>query len=103
MTVRINIKHNDYGMDYVFTIESVDLSDVAGYTTKLYVWKGSTTLVNGGSCTSVYQGGNTVSTYTVVDGDFDTVGEWNAELEFTKTGYKESTASFTWEVVETGG
>lgn len=104
MTVRIKIKQGDYGMDYVFTIENVDLSSVAGYTAKLFVWKGSTVLVNGGSCTNVYQGGNTVVTYTVQSGDFDSVGEWNAEIEFTQsTTYKESTASFIWEVVETGG
>ena len=102
MTVRINIKKDDYGMDYVFTIENVDLSDIGGYTAVLKVWKGTTSLVTAGACTSVYQGGNTVVTHTVVDGDFDTIGEWNAEIEFTKTGYKESTASFIWEVVETG-
>ena len=102
MTVRIKIKQGDYGMDYVFTIEDVDLSSINGFTATLEVWKGTTILVTGGVCTNIYQGGNTVVTHTVVDGDFDTVGEWDAEIEFTKAQYKESTDTFIWEVLETG-
>ena len=102
MVVRVKIKKDDFGMDYVFTIEGVDLSDAQGYTSKMYVWKGDTSLVDAGACTAALVGSDTQVTYTVASGDFDTVGVWDAEIEFTEsTTYKESTETFEWEVLET--
>jgi hypothetical protein len=102
MTVKVKIKKDDYGMTYQFTVENIDYSDSTGYTSKLYVWKGDTILVDAGVCTAVYSSTNTVVSHVVVDGDFDTIGEWDAEIEFTKTGFRESTETFIWEVIETG-
>jgi len=102
MVVRVRIKKDDFGMAYIFTIEDVDLSEAQGYTSKMYVWKGDTLLVDGGSCTAVLVGSDTKITYTVVSGDFDTVGVWNAEIEFTSsTTFKRSTETFEWKVLET--
>lgn len=102
MVVRVKIKKDDFGMDYIFTIEGVDLSDAQGYTSKLYVWKGDTLLVDGGTCTAALVESDTLVTYTVASGAFDTVGIWDAEIEFTKsTTYKESSETFEWEVLET--
>lgn len=102
MVVRVKIKKDDFGMDYVFTIEGVNFSDVQGYTSKLYVWKGDTLLVDGGSCTATYVGSDTKVTYTVVSGKFNAVGIWDAEIEFIlSTTFKESTETFEWEVLAT--
>jgi len=106
MVIRVKIKKDDFGMPYIFTIEDVDLSDTNGCTSKLYVWKGDTLLVDGGTCTAALVVNDTQVTYIVASGDFDTVGVWDAEIEFTKTPeetitYKESTETFEWEVLET--
>jgi len=96
MVVKVSIKKNDYGMNYVYTIEDVNLT---AYTCKLYVWLGSTTLVDGETVSTALSGSDTVCTYTVQSGDFDTVGEWKAELAFTGGTYSERTETFTWEVL----
>ena len=104
MVVRVRIKKDDFGMDYTFTIEGVDYSSVQGYTAKIYVWKGDTVLVDGGSYTNVLQGSDTVVTYTVEEDAFDTVGVWDAEIEFTQVNgditFRERTETFQWEVMD---
>jgi len=98
MVVLVTIKKDDYGMNYVFTIEDVNLT---AYTCKLYVYRGSTTLVDGETVSTALSGTDTICTYTVQSGDFDTVGKWNAELEFTGGSYAETTETFIWEVLKT--
>ena len=98
MVVKVDIKKNDYGMAYEFTIEDINLT---GYTCKLYVYLGSSTLVDGEELVLTYSGGDTICSYTVQSGDFDTVGDWDAELEFTGGSYAETTETFIWKVRKT--
>lgn len=98
MVTKVNIKKGDYGMTYQFTIENVNLSQAAGYTPKINIWKGITSLITGGSCTSVYTSPDTIVSYIVATEATSVEGRWSGEIEFTKTGYKESTKTFEWEV-----
>lgn len=98
MAVTVKIKKNDYGMTYTFTIKNVDLSL---YTAKLYVWQHDTILIDGATMTAVtYTAPNSIVYYTPVSGVFSIVGEWDAVITFTGTGYKEQTETFVWEVLE---
>jgi len=113
MTVRVKIKAGDFGIAYTFTLEGVDYSGVSGYTPTLWVWKGSTVLVDGHAVTSnTYDGSDTTVVYTVADGDFpatnpvsgdSNIGIWNAEFKFVKgtpVTVTERTETFEWEVLE---
>ena len=100
MTVHVKIKKGDSGTTYEFTIEDVNLSNVEGYTAKIYIWKGTTKLVDGGTCSSAFSDPDTIVTYVTTTAASATVGIWNAEIEFTKTGYEETTKTFEWEVEE---
>jgi len=99
MVLRVKIVAGTHGVDYTFTWRNVDYSNASGYTVKLYVWRGDTVLVDGGTCTATYDGTNTIVTYTTED-VFNTVGVWNAYLVATKSDFEDKTLPFEWEVVE---
>jgi len=105
MTTKIYIPKADKGFDLAFTIRdaSGNAFNLSGYTIKLKVWKKgeSGTLLLEGTCTIDNAVAGTCH-YSVVVDDFDSTGEFIAELEFTKTDTIESTQSFTVEVTESG-
>ena len=96
MTVLVKIKEGDFGTTYQFTIEDVDYTS---YTITLHVWKGSTKIVDGGTCTSILNGSDTVVSHVTIDGESDTPGEYNGELKFVGAGFEEKTKTFTWKVL----
>ena len=101
----ITIPKNDKGFNLAFTVK--DSSGTAyvltNYTIKLKVWileRAGTLLLTG---TVVIDDANAGTChYPVVDGDFNAVGKYRAEVELTKTNVVESTESFEIIVAESG-
>jgi hypothetical protein len=107
----IVVKAGDYGYPLNFVIYNPKdsthsapwLKDVTTYTGKFKVWKPGTPdqpLVEG-ACTKLL-GTDGIMIYTVLTGDFDKadVGNWEAEVELTKSGVVESTLTTTLVVEE---
>jgi len=97
-----NVKKDNYGFTQQFTVKQADGSakDLTGLTVTLKVWDTSGNLKFSGTCT-VTDAANGVCTYTPAASDFDTVGDYKAELELTKANYREDTDTFTISVRET--
>ena len=78
----------DYGYDLMFTVTDVDDNafNLTGATVKFKMASHTaTTLKIDGTCTLVVAASGTCA-YTVVSGDFDTTGDYKAELEITISG-----------------
>ena len=92
MATTITVTRDDYGYNIDFTVTDVDGTafDTSGATSiKFKVGlPTNTTLLLDGTCTTT---GVTPTDgecrYVVVDEDFDTTGEYQAELEITWSGY----------------
>lgn len=99
----ITIPKDDMGFDLNFTVQNSSGSpyDLTGYTIKLKVWRAGSSgnLKVDGSCTIVDAAAGTCK-YGVQANDFDTVGNYIAELELTKAGVRESTKTFSISVTE---
>ena len=108
MTVRtkeITIPQNDYGYALLFTCRDSDeaVVNITGHTCHFKVWaRGApgTLLVDGTG--AVLVGASGTATYTIVNGDFPTVGKYYGEFETTIAGVRSSFQSFTVEVTESG-
>ena len=100
MTATVYIKKGSYGMIYQFTFENVDYSAYSGKGSGLFVWSNSTQLISA-SCSMVYSNPDTVVSYTVLSGDFDTAGDYDAEIIFTRASFREKSDTFVWIVEET--
>ena len=101
MVTEVKIKKGSYGMVYSFTFESVDYS---GYSAKLYVWKDSTLLINGGTCSVTLSGSDTLVKYTVKKTDFvdAETADYNAEVQFySGETFLDSRVTFTVKVEKT--
>ena len=99
----ITVPKGDFGFNIDFTVQDGggDAFNLTGYTTKFKVWQAGvpgTTVING-SVTHDTEAAGTCH-YTVVSGNFDTVGHYKAELQLTKAGAQESTRAYDLEVVE---
>ena len=101
----ITIPKNDKGFDLSFTINDSTGTAVVltNYTIKLKVWiiaRAGALLLNG--TVNIVDANAGTCRYPVVDGDFNAVGKYRAELELTKTNVVESTESFEIIVAESG-
>lgn len=100
----ISIPKGTFGINLNFTVYNNDgtVHNLTSITTiKFKVWrkgKPGTTLVDG-TCTPDVPASGTCH-YTVVDGDFDTPGKYQWELELTKTSYQDNTEPAILEVTE---
>lgn len=83
-----NFKQNEFGFNINFAVldESDAVFDLTGKTIKFEVQSVSaTTKKVDGTCT-IDDAANGLCHYTVVDGDFDEIGLYEAELDITETG-----------------
>jgi len=106
MSDTITIPKGDYGFNLDFTCTDKDGNafDLTSYTIKFKVWEEHkpTRLLVDGTCTIDVAADGTCH-YTVVSGDFDTVGSFKYEVEAFVTDTKyESFESGDLEVVESG-
>lgn len=89
----IVVSKGDYGKPINFTCKQSDGSiyDLTGYTVTLKVWAvgSSASPIVEAECTVDDADAGTCH-YTVQDGDFDTAGDYLAELELTATGVVDS-------------
>jgi hypothetical protein len=97
-----DVKKDNYGFTQQFTVNQADgtAKNLAGLTVTLKVWNGDGTLKFSGACT-VTDAANGICTYDPIATDFDTVGDYKAELELSDTGYLEDTSTFTVSVYRT--
>lgn len=100
------IKKDNYGMEKVFRLKDYNRSTAAGYSVAITIWSTSrdnstrTKIVDGATCTAVYNGLDTIITYTPSSpSPFTTIEDYEAEITFTKSGYLEDTKTFAWRVI----
>jgi len=101
----IYIPKGDKGYNIHFTVRDAngDAFAITAYTVTLKVWKPEypETLLLSGVCV-IEDGAAGTCRYAVAATNFDTVGKYKAELEFTASGVIQSTRSFDLEVIESG-
>jgi hypothetical protein len=104
MTI-LYVPKGDKGYNKNFTIKNFDGSafDLTGYTITLKYWKPGNpgTLLLSGACVIDVAASGTCH-YALADGNFASVGKFEAEIELTKTGIVKSTRVFDLEVTESG-
>ncbi len=104
---KLPVTRGSYGYNITFTIYQNPRSagivkPLAGYTITLKVWPyGSTSLSFSRPCSMVGDGTAGQCTYTVIDGNFDVLGTFKAEVRLTKVGVNEPAQKFLIEVEET--
>ena len=103
---KLTVAKDDYGYRLTFTIQDSagDAYDIDGYTVTLKVWKQGIpgTKILEEACTELVAASGTCY-YVVQDEDFETAGNYAAELELTVgSTIVESTESFIITVVESG-
>jgi len=104
-TKDIYIPQGDYGYNLAFTLYdgTGDVFDPTGYTVTLKVWTydvPSTLLLTGvGGITDAANG---KVYYTIANHDFDTEGQFIAEIELTKAGAVESFRTHVLHITESG-
>ncbi len=96
---------NDYGFTLTFVVTDAAgaAMSLLGYTIKFKMWRAGlpgTLLVNG-TCTILVAADGTC-TYVIAAADTATPGTYVGELELTKSGVIESTATFPVRVLESG-
>jgi len=89
----LKVIKGDYGYILAFRVVDADGApyNLAEYSAKLKVWKNAEMLVDAACEAGVILG---MCYYTVVVGDFDTMGTYLGEIELVKPGVIESTLSF---------
>lgn len=102
-----SIPVNDYGYNLEFTVYEVDqetVFDLSGYTITLKIWTPGTpaTIHVEGGCTITVAASGTC-TYTIQDGDFDTIGRFDGVLQCTKSGVVETSQPIKLLVKESAG
>jgi len=96
----VEIKANNYGLQYNFKVEDVNLGVGAGYSAALFVWKDSIKYIDGVALINTFDGTDTHCVYTVGENDFDAnPGSYFAEITFTKAGFVEDSKSFIFRVL----
>ena len=92
------IVKGDYGRAYRGIIKDVDYSDC---TAKIYVWSGSTKIVDGKDCVVSFHSPDTWVDYTPGTLDFSVApGLYLGLIKFEKSGVVERTIPFAWEVID---
>ena len=101
----LQIPKGDFGYYQNFTITDSDGTayPLAAYTITLKVWaKGDpSVLIIDAACAPIVAASGTCR-YEIVEGDFDSKGFYNFEIELTKVGAEESTQVYELEVTESG-
>jgi hypothetical protein len=105
----LSIPKGDYGITYTFhcvkknPTSGVSAKDLSGFTVTLKMWTPGSpgTLLLNSPCTVTDATGG-VCIYTSLAGDFNTVGDYHAELELTTSGVVDSSMPFTIHVTESG-
>ena len=101
----LTIPQNDYGFYLNFTITDSDGAafNLTGYTASFKMWLANNPddLIVDGACSIISAAAGTCR-YLAVDGDFDTINNYRAEIELTQAGVVESTDYFTIAVKESG-
>ena len=97
------IKTMAFGMEKRFRLQDYNRSTVGGYTVKITIWHLVddiiTKIVDGAACTAVISGSDTIVVYVPADADvFTAIGDYNAEIIFTKAGYDEPCKTVAWRV-----
>ncbi len=99
--VEIQIAKGNYGMTYSLVFKG---EDYTGCTASLYLWRGSNTIIDGGSCDVEVVAGDTIVKYLVTPGAFDVTGDlYNAKVRFVKAGFDEEQKMFNWRVIDQSG
>ncbi len=95
------IKQGNYGMTRGFRLVGKDRGSAAGFSATITVKSvvDETVIVDAQTCTTTLSGSDTLVAYTVQDGDFDTAGDYTAEITWTKSGYVEDCKTFQVEVI----
>ena len=98
-TVEVKVSKGDYGWDFTFTVYKADLVTpypiTGGLVATLKAWRpGKVGTLKIDEVCTITDGAGGVCTYTVQAADFDTPLTYDAELEFTKAAFKESTEVF---------
>jgi len=103
MTTTLEYAKGTYGIEIEFTVinkATGNPRDLTGLTVTFKMWKeGAATNKASGTCT-ITDATNGKCKYTVQATDFDAVDTYNAYLELTKTGYKETTEIFKISIIE---
>jgi len=104
-TKEISIATGDYGYNLAFTCYdySGNVYGLTDYTIHFKTWKydvPGTLLIDGAGV--IDDAANGKCHYTVASGDFDTEGQYVAELQIEKAGIVESFPSFKVNVTESG-
>jgi hypothetical protein len=88
------VNQGNYGYDIDFTVNKKGSpKDLTDHTVTLKVWNDDGLHLSGG-CTLVVAASGKCK-YTVQDGDFDDLEEYNWLLQLTKTGYKKDTKTYS--------
>jgi hypothetical protein len=99
----LTVPKGDYGYNLNFTVKKADDTafPLTGYTITLKMWKPGVpgTILTSGACVIDVAASGTCHR-VVASGDFDTVGQYYAELEMTQAGIVESTDTFVLNVQE---
>ena len=99
------IKVANYGMAKVFRLKDYNRSTAAGYTVTITIWyldDGAVTkIVDEVVCVAVVSGSDTLVTYIPTAATiFTVVGDYDAEITFTKAGiYEEDCKTVAWRVI----
>ena len=97
------VKTMAFGMNKDFRLKDYNRSTAGGYTVKISIWHlvddVITKIVDEASCTAVVSGSDTIVTYVPANAAvFTVVGDYNAEIIFTKAGYDEPCKTVAWRV-----
>ncbi len=94
----LEIAKGDKGYDINFTVKTAAgaVYVLTGYTVNLKVWPPASPgdPIVDGACV-IDEALNGTCHYVIASGDFDKIGIYSGELELTKAGVVESTATFT--------
>jgi hypothetical protein len=93
------IVKGDYGRIFRGIVEDEDYSDC---TAKIYLWTGTTKILDGKSCVVLFHSPDTWVDYTPALADFSTLapGTYSGLIKFEKAGVVERTIPFTWDVID---
>jgi hypothetical protein len=93
------IVKGDYGRIFRGIVEDVDYSDC---TAKIYLWTGTTKILDGKTCAVSFHSPDTWVDFVPVSTDFSTLtpGTYQGLIKFEKTGVVERTIPFTWDVID---
>jgi hypothetical protein len=91
----LELNQGDFGWGINFTVNKKDgtAKDLTGLTVTWKIWNDNGLHLSGG-CTLV-DAAQGKCKYTLQDGDFDDLEEYNWLLQLTKTGYKKDTKTYS--------